>query len=214
MNNCYMDFDGTIVDNKKRLFKFFTDNMNQKYKNVLTIDEFWNLKRLGVNEVDWMNSIYNANLNKIEWNKCKKDNIESEYYLRYNELFDFSKEALTKIKNYYNIILVTKRSICENFYEELKSYKIEQLFDDILVLGENYRSKADYIKEKYHVSRGDIVVGDTEDDIECAIELDLKCILLNSGIRSRWIIQKYSDCVSIIDFMENIAELATKINIV
>lgn len=87
-NNCFMDFDGTIICNKKRLYKFFIDNIDNKYKEALTEDEFWALKKLGINEIEWINKQYKDNISIKEWNERKKEIIESKDYLNYNKLFD------------------------------------------------------------------------------------------------------------------------------
>ena len=105
-----MDFDGTIICNKKRLYKFFIDNIDNKYKEALTEDEFWALKKLGINEIEWINKQYKDNISIKEWNERKKEIIESKDYLNYNKLFDFSVETLKKLSDKYNLILITRRS--------------------------------------------------------------------------------------------------------
>ncbi|WP_066021820.1 MULTISPECIES: HAD hydrolase-like protein [Clostridium] len=188
---CFIDFDGTIVSNKIRLYKFFIDNIDEKYKNVLTIDEFWSLKRMGINEIDWLNKMYDSRLDKKKWNKLKKSKIESLDYLRYNKIFEFSRSSLEKLSKRFELILVTRRSNTENFLYEIKSLKIKDIFYDILILEHGDRNKSSIIQSKYKVNSNDIIIGDTEDDIKAAEELNIKGILVQSGIRSTWILNKY-----------------------
>lgn len=189
--NCFIDFDGTIVCNKKRLYSFFIDNIDKLYSNALTIDEFWSLKKMGINEIDWINQKYNTSIDKNNWDNIKIQQIESEYYLKYNQLFIYSAEALNKIRQSYNLVLVTRRSNKENFWKEIKSYNIEKNFDNILIIDHNNEGKANIIKRYYKINCNDILIGDTEDDMKAAVDLNITGIFVKSGIRSEWILKKY-----------------------
>jgi len=189
--NCFIDFDGTIICNKRRLYKFFIDNIDNAYVKSITIKEFWNLKRMGINEIDWVNDKYDSLINKKTWNELKKKHIEDKEYLKFNKLFAYSVNAIDKIKSIYNLILVTRRSNKENFLSELKNYKIEKIFDDILIINHSDNGKADIIKKNYNVSNNDIIIGDTEDDLKAAVDLNIVGIFVKSGVRSEWIINRY-----------------------
>lgn len=205
--NCFIDFDGTIVCNKKRIYQFFTDNIDDKYKKCLDIDEFWNLKKLGINEIDWINEKYNDNLDKNKWTRLKKENIEKEEYLKHNSLFSYSINALTQLKNQYNLILVTRRSNEQNLMQELENLNLICLFEDILVMSHGNRSKASVIRQFYRTNYKDILIGDTEDDISSAVDLNIKPIFVKSGIRSEWILRRYFKHVSNIICIQSINDI-------
>jgi phosphoglycolate phosphatase-like HAD superfamily hydrolase len=191
-NNCFIDFDGTLVSNKKRLYQFFIDFIPDKYKEVISIDDFWTLKTLGISELDWINNTLNINLDKTEFSIQKKERIEDFKYLKLDEVFTFSKEKLIDLKAMFNIILITRRSNSINLIKELEFFNLKKLFDDILILSHNNETKASLIKQKYCLNEGDILIGDTEDDIVSGIELGLKTFLVKSGIRKEWILYKYN----------------------
>lgn len=203
-NKCFIDFDGTIVNNKKRLFQFFIENIDDRYKAVIDCDEFWTLKRNQINEIEWINKVFNEKFSVSEWNKAKAKKIESDYYLSFEELFDFSIEALKKLSEKYYLILVTRRENKAGLYNELDKFKIKNFFDDIIVLSHNSIKKSDAILEKYEVKQDDIFVGDTEDDIISSNILGCKGYFVLSGIRSQWLVQKLGIDVNIIS---NINEL-------
>lgn len=206
---CFIDFDGTIVSNKYRLYQFFIDNINDEFKKVITIDEFWNLKKLGVDEIEWINLKYNSNIDKSYWINEKINKIENMYYLKYNKIFNYSKEALKNLNKYYNLILVTRRSNAANFYEELDSYNIKEIFNDILIVSHGQTTKSDIIKSKYNVNNYDIIIGDTEDDMKAAMELGITGLFVKSGIRSEWIINRYFRNYDRIICVNNISEILT-----
>lgn len=206
-NNCFMDFDGTIICNKKRLYQFFIDNICNKYKEALTEDEFWALKKLGINEIEWINKQYKDNISVKEWNERKSEIIESKYYLNYNKLFDFSVETLKKLSYKYNLILITRRSNEKNVLDEIGSFNISSYFNKILVLPHNGGTKSDFIKNNgINILDGDILVGDTEDDIEAALQLGITPFLVTSGIRSNWIVNKLFNGKHV-NVIENIKDL-------
>lgn len=187
--NCYIDFDGTIVDNKFRLFQFVRDNLPSKLKNPLTIDAFWDLKRQGINEADHLNDNFGANIDINEWNRKKFAVIESDVYLKYDRLFDFSIEALTILRNTYDLILVSRRERESGLRQQLARSSLMDFFEDIIVLKHGGITKAEAIRSRYTVSKDDILIGDTEDDICSGENLGIKTYFVLSGIRDKWIMK-------------------------
>ena len=189
--NCFLDFDGTLVDNKFRLYQFFLDGLPQKYKNSLSIEEFWMLKRLGIHEIDWKNDKYKNNISKEDWNRKKVELIESEKYLSYERLFVYTKETLEILKENYNLVLITRRENRIGFEKEFDGFGLNTFFTNVFILSHDEKSKDEIIKRKYNVNKYDIFVGDTEDDFLAGIKLGIRPFLVLSGIRSHWIIEKY-----------------------
>lgn len=187
--NCYVDFDGTIVDNKFRLFQFVYDNLPARLKDSLSIDAFWDIKRQGINEADYLNDNFDANINTSDWSKKKFTVIESDTYLKYDMLFDFSIEALTVLGNTYHLILVSRREREIGLRQQLNQLSLMEFFEDIIVLKHGSITKAEAIRSRYAVSKDDILIGDTEDDIRSGENLGIKTYFVLSGIRDKWIMK-------------------------
>lgn len=196
---CFIDFDGTIVCNKRRLYKFFLNNIEKKYEEVFTEDEFWTLKRLGVNEIDWINSKFCESISKKNWNDKKIKLIETEEYLKYDRLFSYSKQALEKLSEDYQLILISRRSNASGLLSQLEELEIKNLLDEILIVPHDNQTKAEFIlRNNIKVGNEDIFIGDTEDDIDSGIALGVKVFFVKSGIRSNWIIKvnnKYKNVI-------------------
>lgn len=205
--NCFIDFDGTIVSNKQRLYNFFKDNIKIEFKNTLTIDEFWNLKRLGINEAEWINKVYSACIDIGLWNKLKAEKIETYEYLKYDELFEFSINSLKKLSKSYKLILVSRRDKKDNLLQELQELGLSSLFDDINILPHNILSKSTQLLGKYFITKEDLFIGDTEDDISSALKLNVTPVFVKSGIRSEWIINRYFSKYNNIEVINSIAEI-------
>lgn len=164
-----------------------------EYKNVLSREEFWMIKRYGINEAQWLNERFNANISVTEYNTRKRNIIETDEYLQYDFIFPYSIEALQRIRDSYELVLVSRRTDPTALYEEIRRFKILSFFSDVIVVPHINITKADYIKKKYNVSLNDIIVGDTEDDIECGLCLGIRVYFVLSGIRDKWIVKKYQN---------------------
>lgn len=189
--NLYMDFDGTLVNNKQRLYRFFINNIPEEYRRVLSVDTFWGLKRKCVHEIDWLNTQYQANLDKVSYNELKKRDIEKPEYLQYEELLPHTIDALLKLRKKYRIILVSRRSIPEGLYGEVNRFALRGLLDEIHVIPHDKTTKDEYIKKTFDVSGNDMLVGDTEDDITAGYALQIKTYLVLSGIRDESVISRF-----------------------
>ena len=86
-------------------------------------------------------------------------------------------------------------------------FNIASYFNKILVLPHNGGTKSDFIKNNgVDILDGDILVGDTEDDIEAALQLGITPFLVTSGIRSNWIVNKLFNGKHV-NVIENIKDL-------
>jgi phosphoglycolate phosphatase-like HAD superfamily hydrolase len=212
MKNIFFDFDGTLVSNKRRLFTYFINNIDPQYKNVIPINEYWNLKRLGIHEVYWLNLKYNTNIDITEWDKKKAAEIENIEYLEKEYLFPYTKSVLSHLQEEYNLYLVTRRSNQKNVINEIESFKLASFFREIIVLAHGDLSKADVIKKSIKgISIDDIFVGDTEDDIFSGLTLGVKTYFVLSGIRGKWMLNKYfsnaKDKIGVIQSINKLKEL-------
>ena len=200
---CFIDFDGTINDCRIRLYQFFINNASADHHPLLSLEEYWNLKRMGINEVRWINEKMDKSINEEEWSKKKIHEIESLSYLKYDRLFPFSNNALLRLKNKYRIVLVTKRMSEENLIRQINDYGILSYFDDILCISGKETEKQDVVRNKYELSSSCIFVGDTEEDIRAGLELKCSTFFTLSGIRGMWITRLFEgEQIHIIDSID------------
>ncbi|WP_164515048.1 HAD family hydrolase [Paenibacillus lentus] len=206
----FMDYDGTIVSNQMRLYRFFVDHLPEGYKDILTVDEFWSLKVLGIHEIEWINKHFALGLDKLDWDRRKSKYIEEMKYLKYNELFSYTIPALEKLALKFELVLVTRRSNQKNLFQEIGNNGVFNYFADIIVIQHQGNvCKSEKILEKYNISSHDIFVGDTEDDLRAGLKLGIKTYFVKSGIRREWIIKKYftNELFSKINVIENISQI-------
>lgn len=183
--NCYIDFDGTIVSNKKRLYQFFVDHIPEQYRQILNADEFWALKRMRVHEIEWLNSALNASVDKATYDAQKIEEIEKEKYIALDYLIDPSGKALTRLGEQYKMVLVSRRSHPDALLREIERLGVRPYLDDIVIVPHGKMKKSEYIHSRHEVHTDDIMIGDTEDDVRCGHELGIKTYFVLSGIREQ-----------------------------
>lgn len=201
-----MDFDGPINDNSRRLYRFMINNISTDISRVISLEEFWTLKRLGIHEADWVGHSLGITINKAVWNRRKSIEIEKEAYLRYDQIHFGAKDALGELAKYYNIVIVTRRNNADGVKRQIEKYGLNSLISSLLVIPQGKVTKAEIISARFLVGANDIFVGDTEDDIISGLELGIETIFVLSGIRSKWIVSKLKavDKVTIINDISEI----------
>jgi phosphoglycolate phosphatase len=195
--NILFDLDGTIIDSKMRLYCLFCDITSQ---NKLSFEDYWNFKRSMVNHETILTKYFQYTKEEyFAFEKKWMTLIESDTYLNYDKVFDFTVNVLQALKsNKYKLYLITARQSKEKVMQQLKSMRLFCFFENILVT-ENKKSKLDLIKEsKLQLSNNDILVGDTGLDIQTAKDLNLISIAVLSGFRNKDILNKYLP-----DYIEN-----------
>lgn len=203
--NCYIDFDGTIVSNKKRLYQFFMDHIPEQFRQILNTDEFWALKRMRMHEIEWLNSALNVGVDKAIYDAQKIEEIEDEKYLVLDYLIDPSGEALTRIGERYKMVLVSRRTHPDALLREIERLEVKKYLDDIVIVPHGKMKKSEYIRSRYNVHEDDIMIGDTEDDIRCGHELGIKTYFVLSGIREQ--LPELKELGYLFETIESICEL-------
>ena len=189
---CFTDFDGTLTDNRQRLFRFYTEHIPEEYRGLLTVDAFWEMKRNGIHEIANLEKEHGARIDRAAYDAEKKRVIENEEYLLLDEVFPFAKEALENIRQKYEPVLLTRRSHEDAFLREWERTGLGPLFTAVHVIPHSYGTKAEFIAKHYDVDPSkDVIVGDTEDDVRAGEELGIRAFLVLSGIRGDWIVRKY-----------------------
>lgn len=203
MMTIFLDFDGTLIDSRYRVYKLFTDLSKQ---NVLGFDEYWHFKR-DMQSNEWLlEHILGFNhgdiqMFRIEWFK----NIESPEYLKYDVLFEFTLSTLRALADGdYKCVLITARQSKTQAIQQLMDLEIYSFFDDVLVTGGS-KSKLDVLSA-YTVATDDLLIGDTGLDVQTAKSLGIKSVAVLTGFRNRVTLESYNPDYleeSLLSFLDN-----------
>lgn len=180
----FIDLDGTILEGKFKHYNCYKDIINQDGGDPLDIDIYWDMKRHKITrDIQLNKSNYRGSYNNFlsKW----LENIENKQYLSYDILKPDVIDTLVKWKKHTDkLILITMRNNKENLYWQLDKLNIKSLFDDIIICRcVDNTKKYDFVKD-YEFNKA-IVIGDTEHDIQLAIECKVKCIAITNGLRDK-----------------------------
>ena len=99
MKNIFIDFDGTIINDKKKQYKAFYKTVNTlNVHNDLDFETFLKLKSNHLSNYEVLQSVSKTSINKFEFNKIYKTHVEKIQLLYEDKLFE---DALNLLKSIY-----------------------------------------------------------------------------------------------------------------
>lgn len=171
----FFDLDGTLLDSSDRLYNLFCDLIPECN---FSKEEYWDFKRNKINHKMIIEK-YFLNYDFDKFNSQWLNLIETEKYLNFDKLYEFTTDL---IKGLDNIYLLTARQSKENLFNELERLKIKDYFKEIYVT-ENKVTKYDIMKS-LNLDENDIYISDTGRDIIWAKETGMKSIGVGWGFMS------------------------------
>ena len=121
----FLDLDGTLLNTSERHYRAFIDVLSHlKLRNVLSKEDFWNMKRTGKKTIYLLPvknpRDYNRQFSE-EWLKC----LEKKAYLKLDELFRGSTDVLSILKPEFDLVLLTMRQNVKNLFSGNRSVQME-----------------------------------------------------------------------------------------
>lgn len=187
----FFDLDGTILDTSNRYYLIYYNIINRLGGLPLTKKVYWNYKCNNVSEElilmhsDLQQSLFD------EYNDTRQNFIESDYYLKFDNVWPELFEFIPSSKLYNKILLVTLRKKRQQLITQLENLGIYNWFENIITVESNkvkcerHLLKANSILKLYPNNLSGIFVGDTETDVRSGKLLGLDSIAVSYGIRKR-----------------------------
>jgi nucleoside-diphosphate-sugar epimerase len=181
----FFDLDGTLIDINDRWYTLHRDLSKIYQFRPIPKKKYIKLKRAKKNEMDIIKktNILSRDINSYIKRRIKL--IEFDKYLRKDKLKPGVSRLLKKLKNFYTLILVTKRKNKKHCLKEIKYFGIKIFFSKIIIA--DCFSKEQAIKNYLNdsVCKFILLIGDTEDDYIIAKNLGIKCVLVSDGVRNK-----------------------------
>lgn len=185
----FFDFDGTLLDSSDRLYNLFCDLIPEC---EFSKEQYWEMKRNKINHKMIIEKFF-PQYNYAEFEQKWMNLIEKQEYLKYNSLYEFSKEVLGNLYLTNELYLLTARQSKENLLKELEKFDVKKFFKKVLVT-ENKKTKLELLNE-IKLSKDDILVGDTGKDIQTAREAGIKSVAVTYGFMSEEKLKEYKPCL-------------------
>lgn len=179
------DLDGTLISVSKRDYLVYSDIFRIVNKIPLDFDTYWRLRRekinlkylLGINnQID--DNFFNQYL------RLRNEKIESPEYLFLDKLFKGSLEVLNHYSKLYDCFLVTSRNDTISTKQQIENLNIKKYFKKIIISDKNK------LLAYSEIPSLSLIVGDTENDILPAKQLNVKSFAISTGIRSYSYLEK------------------------
>lgn len=185
MRKLFIDFDGTIIDNSKRIYTLFKQLSNC---SNLSYDDYWELRNQGNNQKEMLSILTSYCDDEIlEFKKNWIEKIENEELLSLDALVDGVEVFLREASCFYEIILWTNRQKSECVFHQINQLGISEYFVKVLVT-EQKKSKKQLLIDGDADSTS-IVIGDTSED----------CIACDGITKFFWKYDKTNEDIDVIN---------------
>lgn len=197
----FFDFDGTLINSKKRLYELFQYLVP---KSELSFDDYWDLKRDQVKHLHILEQFFSLSNNEIgKFQERWFENIEKKIWLSFDKPCEGVHQLLNQLRELnFELFLITNRMSSKNVFFQLNQFELEDFFDEVLVTEQKTKKQNKILSMNNNLDNS-FIVGDTVEDIEVGKLLKMKTIAISNGFTSKkHLTLKNPDCI-----VENIADM-------
>lgn len=183
-----LDFDGTLVDSRRRQYELF---MELAGRPPLSFDEYWRSKRAGMTQPAMLREHCRMADSDIAGFKARwMAAIEEPARLDLDVLIPGAADFLASAARHFELYLVTGRQHYAHLLPQMEKLGIASAFTGLLNT-EQRRSKVELVRSRIACGAGDVMVGDTGEDIVTGKELGVYTVGVLSGGSSAASLAKY-----------------------
>lgn len=183
------DLDGTLIDYRLRAYKVLLAIANMESNGIYGLEDYAEDRIKGFSNYQIFRNVLKATLDQggfeLAWSKL----IEAERYLAYDSFFPDTMQWLSNFSERGTLVLCTARHHRVNLMKQLKHFRVDDLFDAILVADAN-NSKIACMKmyvESANVKNREIhVIGDTREDMLAGVSIGARLHFVNRGFTPAW----------------------------
>ena len=130
--NLYVDFDGTLIDPSKRLYRLFSE-LNPTSRKI-SFSEYWDLKNTGLTQESLLTDILRLNPRQVTNFKAGwLSEIENPELLALDCPLPGAENFLSKLSTYSDLHLVTARQSSIGVEKQLADLGWNRFFKNVIV---------------------------------------------------------------------------------
>lgn len=189
MKTIWLDFDGTVVDILPRYYQVLSDYI---FPERMRFEDYCKLKRGGNKDHEIIHELTGQDIDVPDYMKYKREYLEKKHYLRMDKRIGNPVMNYTLLKQTgYTVTILTQRNNRKNFESQLGWIQEKQICDGYVVVkpqpGENV--KKNFLER--HALYGDIVIGDSRMELECAQIDGVRVFIVDTGLISKEYISEH-----------------------
>jgi phosphoglycolate phosphatase-like HAD superfamily hydrolase len=183
------DLDGTLIDYKLRAYKVLLAIAKMHSNDIYSLEEYTEDRLKGLSSYEIFRNVLNANPDQEHFDLAWGELIEAEEYLAYDSFFPDTMQWLSNFSQKSTLVMCTARQNRINLMQQLKDFRVDHLFDAILVADAG-NSKTDYMKmylKGANIKNREVhVVGDTREDMLAGVSIGAKLHFVSRGFTPLW----------------------------
>jgi len=184
----FLDFDGTLIDSRQRLYTLFCELVPE---NTFSFKEYWQIKRGRINQRDLLRHYFHYSDAQVDVFRRKwMEKIEEPERLAMDVPFEGITKFLLHAAQDVFIYLITARQYPMRVVTQIQQFGWQDYFTDILVTSQR-QSKSALIRAETDYTHDDMLVGDTGEDIIAGKELGVTTVAVTTGILSEAVLREY-----------------------
>lgn len=181
VDRLFLDFDGTLIDSGPRLYALFVDLAPEFH---LSYEAYWRIKKDGMSQSAILRDRLGYSDRQIrsfqaEWMRL----VEDPQRLLADRPFDGVTAFLERSALCWELYLVTARQNPDRVRSQISRFGWDAHFSNVFVT-EQRQSKASLISANLSCRSTDVIIGDSEEDINSGRELGVRTIAVSSGALS------------------------------
>jgi len=192
------DFDGTLVDVKKKYFAVYSDFVEFHHGTALPIENYWRMKRRNASIEEILHASNIQNIEPTVFKDYIKNNIEKEKFLRLDMLVPKSLNVLKDISINHTCYLVSMRRNQKMLLAQTEWLGIKPFFTRVFSpqpFIEQEDASPNTVKSRLlgeiDLYLPALIIGDSGMDIKTGKRLAIHTCAVTTGIREKSFLKQY-----------------------
>ncbi len=182
MTPILFDLDGTLIDVSARHYSLYKSAISEQGVEALPPSDYWRHRRDGESTIDLLAATPGVDVERFT--AAWMEGIERPDWLALDEPYEGAVEIIEVLGSEYELVLITLRRDRGALMDQLDALQLRSYFTAVICHGPELVGGKHLLQGVAELTPGGYAVGDTEADIELALETGRQAICRSYGVRS------------------------------